>query len=326
MLPIRGDGPEVPLGGYLLLKRRGVPTNPSMGSDGWIPSRSRIEGSPDFASAASDPTVRPVKNRGVFRPVVLTVAGSDSGGGAGIQADLKVFAALGVHGTTAITCLTAQTPAGVTGVHAVPRAFMERQLETLMRELPPAAVKTGMLFNAGIIRAVAENFARHREVPLVVDPVMIATSGARLLRPDALRALQDRLLPLAALVTPNLDEAAALLGRPLRSVDDLRWAARGMHGRWGVPVLVKGGHLRDAPQATDILWDGQEERVLRAPFVKGLSTHGTGCTYSAAIAAFLALGHPLPVAVEQAKRRITQAIRRSTRLGPDGRYEALLPG
>jgi hydroxymethylpyrimidine/phosphomethylpyrimidine kinase len=203
---------------------------------------------------------------------------------------------------------------------------MERQLETLMRELPPAAVKTGMLFNAGIIRAVAENFARHREVPLVVDPVMIATSGARLLRPDALRALQDRLLPLAALVTPNLDEAATLLGRPLRSVDDLRWAARGMHGRWGVPVLVKGGHLRDAPQATDILWDGQEERVLRAPFVKGVSTHGTGCTYSAAIAAFLALGHPLPVAVEQAKRRITQAIRRSTRLGPDGRYEALLPG
>ncbi|MEN9777433.1 MAG: phosphomethylpyrimidine kinase [Verrucomicrobiota bacterium] len=281
---------------------------------------------PDFASAALDPTVRPVKNRGVFRPVALTVAGSDSGGGAGIQADLKVFAALGVHGTTAISCLTAQTPAGVTGVHAVPQAFMERQLETLMRELPPAAAKTGMLFNAGIIRTVAENFARHREIPLVVDPVMIATSGARLLRPDALRALQDRLLPLAALVTPNLDEAAALLGRPLRSVDDLRWAARGMHGRWGVPVLVKGGHLRDTPQATDILWDGQEERVLRAPFVKGVSTHGTGCTYSAAIAALLALGHPLPEAVEQAKRRITQAIRRSTRLGPDGRYEALLPG
>ena len=166
---------------------------------------------------------------------------------------------------------------------------MRLQMETLLRELPPAAAKTGMLFNAGIIRTVAENFARHREIPLVVDPVMIATSGARLLRPDALRALQDRLLPLAALVTPNLDEAAALLGRPLRSVDDLRWAARGMHGRWGVPVLVKGGHLRDVPQATDILWDGQEERVLRAPFVSGVSTHGTGCTYSAAIVAFLAL-------------------------------------
>lgn len=260
------------------------------------------------------------------RPVALTVAGSDSGGGAGIQADLKVFAALGVHGTSAITCLTAQTPAGVTGVHAVPRAFVERQLATLTAELPPVAAKTGMLFNAGIIRAVVETFARHPRIPLVVDPVMIATSGARLLRPDALRALQDRLLPLAALVTPNLDEAAALMGRPLGSVEDLRWAARGIHGRWGVPALVKGGHLRDSAQATDVFWDGREERILRAPFVSGVSTHGTGCTYSAAIAAFLALGHPLPEAVERAKATITRAIRRSTRLGPDGRFEALLPG
>jgi hydroxymethylpyrimidine/phosphomethylpyrimidine kinase len=276
--------------------------------------------------AARISTLEAVKHRDVFRPVALTVAGSDSGGGAGIQADLKVFAALGVHGTSALTCLTAQSPAGVTGVHAVPAAFVTRQLETLLAELPPAAAKTGMLFNAGIIRAVAETFARHPGIPLVVDPVMIATSGARLLRPDALRALQDRLLPRAALVTPNLDEAAALLGRPLRSVDDLRWAARGIHGRWGVPALIKGGHLRDAAQATDILWDGREERVLRAPFVKGVSTHGTGCTYSAAIVACLALGHPLSVAVEQAKRVITRAIRRSTRLGPEGRHEALLPG
>jgi len=267
-----------------------------------------------------------MKHRGAYRPVVLTVAGSDSGGGAGIQADLKVFAALGVHGTSAVTCLTAQSPAGVAGVHAVPAAFVARQLETLTGELPPAAAKTGMLFNAAIIRTVAETFARHPGIPLVVDPVMIATSGARLLRPDAMRALQDRLLPLAALVTPNLDEAAALLGRPLQSVDDLRWAARGIHGRWGIPVLVKGGHLRDVPQATDVLWDGQEERVFRAPFVPGVSTHGTGCTYSAAIAAYLALGHSLHVSVEQAKRVITQAIRRSTRLGPDGRHEALLPG
>jgi len=256
----------------------------------------------------------------------LSVAGSDSGGGAGIQADLKVFAALGVHGTTALTCLTAQTPAGVTGVHAVPGPFVVRQLEALMRDLPPTAAKTGMLFNAGIIRGVVEVFARRRDIPLVVDPVMIATSGARLLRPDAMRALQDRLLPVAALVTPNLDEAAALMGRPLHSVDDLRWAARGIHGRWGVPALVKGGHLRDTTQATDVLWDGLEERILRAPFVPGVSTHGTGCTYSAAITAFLALGHPLPEAVERAKATITRAIRRSTRLGPDGRFEALLPG
>ncbi len=279
-----------------------------------------------FARAAKPFTLKSMKHRGAYRPVVLTVAGSDSGGGAGIQADLKVFAALGVHGTSAVTCLTAQSPAGVAGVHAVPAAFVARQLETLTGELPPAAAKTGMLFNAAIIRTVAETFARHPGIPLVVDPVMIATSGARLLRPDAMRALQDRLLPLAALVTPNLDEAAALLGRPLQSVDDLRWAARGIHGRWGIPVLVKGGHLRDVPQATDVLWDGQEERVLRAPFVSGVSTHGTGCTYSAAIAAYLALGHSLHVSVEQAKRVITQAIRRSTRLGPDGRHEALLPG
>ncbi len=279
-----------------------------------------------FARAAKPFTLKSMKHRGAYRPVILTVAGSDSGGGAGVQADLKVFAALGVHGTSAVTCLTAQSPAGVAGVHAVPAAFVARQLETLTEELPPAAAKTGMLFNAAIIRTVAESFARHPGIPLVVDPVMIATSGARLLRPDAMRALQDRLLPLAALVTPNLDEAAALLGRPLQSVDDLRWAARGIHGRWGIPVLVKGGHLRDVPQATDVLWDGQEERVLRAPFVSWVLTHGTGCTYSAAIAACLALGHPLHVAVEQAKRVITQAIRRSTRLGPDGRHEALLPG
>ncbi len=260
------------------------------------------------------------------RPVALTVAGSDSGGGAGIQADLKVFAALGVHGTSALTCLTAQTPAGVTGVHAVPSAFVARQMEALMRDLPPAAAKTGMLFNAGIIRTVSQAFAARPEIPLVVDPVMIATSGARLLRPDAMRALQDALLPVAALVTPNLDEAAALMGRPLVSVDDLRWAARGIHGRWGVPALVKGGHLRDAAQATDVFWDGREERILRAPFVPGVSTHGTGCTYSAAITAFLALGHPLSESVERAKRTITRAIRRSTPLGPDGRFEALLPG
>jgi hydroxymethylpyrimidine kinase/phosphomethylpyrimidine kinase len=261
-----------------------------------------------------------------FRPVALTVAGSDSGGGAGIQADLKVFAALGVHGTSAITCLTAQTPAGVAGVHAVPAAFVHRQLDTLGRDLPPAAAKTGMLFNAGIIRAVADAMGRGPKFPWVVDPVMIATSGARLLRPDAMRALQDRLLPLAALVTPNLDEAAVLMGRPLRSIDDLRWAARGIHGRWGVPALVKGGHLRVVPEATDIFWDGREERILRAPFVPGVSTHGTGCTYSAAITASLALGHPMPEAVERAKRAITRAIRRSTRLGPEGRFEALQPG
>lgn len=247
-------------------------------------------------------------------PIALTVAGSDSGGGAGIQADLKTFAALGVHGTTAITCLTAQNPSGVSGVHAVPAQFVLAQLDSLAAGLPPAAAKTGMLFNAGIIRALAEWFRAHPGIPLVVDPVMIATSGARLLRPDAMRAMQDRLLPLARLVTPNLDEATALLGRPLRSVEDLRLAARGIHGRWGVAALVKGGHLHDTAEATDIYWDGREELVLAAPFVRGVATHGTGCTYSAAITARLALGDSLPRAVARAKEFITGAIRNSVRV------------
>jgi hydroxymethylpyrimidine/phosphomethylpyrimidine kinase len=248
-------------------------------------------------------------------PVALTIAGSDSGGGAGIQADLKTFAALGVHGTSVITCLTAQNPAAVTAVHAAPVGFVKAQLAALFDELPPAAVKTGMLYNAGIIRLVAEWFADRRDIPLVVDPVMIATSGARLLKPDAMRAMRDRLLPLATLVTPNLDEAAALLGRPLASVDDLREAARGIRGRWGVAALVKGGHLKDTRLATDVFWDGREELVLEAPFVKGVATHGTGCTYSAAIAAGLASDVRLSKAVSRAKQTVTGAIRHSVRIG-----------
>jgi len=248
-------------------------------------------------------------------PIALTVAGSDSGGGAGIQADLKTFAALGVHGTTAITCLTAQNPTGVAAVHAVPTGFARAQLDAVSEGLLPAAVKTGMLFNAGIIRTVAGWIREHPGIPLVVDPVLIATSGARLLRPAAFRALLDELIPLATIVTPNLDEAVALLGRPLRSVEDLRTAARGVHGRWGVAALIKGGHLRDTPEATDVYWDGREEQILTAPFVRGVETHGTGCTYSAAIAAQLALGDPLARAVQKAKVHITGSIGQSVRIG-----------
>ena len=241
-------------------------------------------------------------------PIALTIAGSDSGGGAGIQADLKTFAALRTHGTSALTCMTAQTPAGVVAVHPSPAGFVRSQLETLTAHLPPAAAKTGMLFNARIVHAVADWAERNRAIPLVVDPVMIATSGARLLRPDAMRAVRERLLPLATVLTPNLDEAAALLGRPLSSLEDLRLAARAIHGTWGVPVLVKGGHLRKLARATDVFWDGRTEKLLSAPFVRGVSTHGTGCTYSAAIAAHLALGRALPAAVAAAKRFITASI------------------
>ncbi len=255
-------------------------------------------------------------------PVALTIAGSDSGGGAGIQADLKTFAALGVHGTTAITCLTAQNPKTVTAVHAAPAAFVRAQIDAVFAELPPRAAKSGMLFDTAIIREVARAWREPRRPMLVVDPVMLSTSGAALLKNSAQKALRDELLPLASLVTPNLDEAAALLGRALESVDDLRQAARDLHSRFGVAFLVKGGHLRGLRDAVDVYWDGTEELLLSAPFVRGVATHGTGCTYAAAITADLARGLKLPRAVELAKHHVTQAIDRSTRVG---KHTALNP-
>ena len=256
-------------------------------------------------------------------PVALTIAGSDSGGGAGIQADLKTFQALHTHGTSAITCLTAQNPAGVRAVHPVPDAFLRSQLEAVFEELPPRAAKSGMLWNASLIQVVVAWWSQGRRPPLVVDPVMIATSGAVLLQPDAIHAIRSQLLPLARIATPNLDEAAHLLGAPLRSVDDLRAAARELHRRHGCAFLVKGGHLANAPDAVDVLWDGRRERLLSAPFIRGVSTHGTGCTYSAAIAAGLASGLGLAEAVAAAKHAITQAIQDSVRIG---RHQALRPG
>ena len=238
----------------------------------------------------------------------LTIAGSDSGGGAGIQADLKTFAALGVHGMSAITCITAQNPKGVRGIEACSVDIVRRQIEALLHELPPAAIKTGMLYSAPIIHAVAGLLRRRERVPLVVDPVMVSTSGAQLLKPEAVRILCNELLPLATLVTPNLDEADILVGAKLTSVTDLRAAVRTLHQQFGCAALVKGGHLRGLKQAVDIFYDGRQELLLSAPFVRGVSTHGTGCTYSAAIAAHLARGHSLPIAVQRAKKYITQAI------------------
>jgi hydroxymethylpyrimidine/phosphomethylpyrimidine kinase len=273
-------------------------------------------------------------------PIALTIAGSDSGGGAGIQADLKTFAALGVHGTSAITCITAQNPKRVLGIEPCSPKIVRLQIEAVFDELPPAAIKTGMLYSVEIIRTVAKIFKSHRRdelhesqnprlskqfgdscnsslriVPLVVDPVMVATSGAMLLKPSALRALQRKLLPLATLTTPNLDEAEILTGRKLKSPEDLRAAAREIHQRFGCAALVKGGHLRGGHEAIDVLFDGANEWLLSAPFVRGVSTHGTGCTYSAAITAYLALGCKLPEAVRRAKIFITKAIAQSQHLG-----------
>ncbi|MCI0535581.1 MAG: bifunctional hydroxymethylpyrimidine kinase/phosphomethylpyrimidine kinase [Verrucomicrobiales bacterium] len=241
------------------------------------------------------------------RPIALTIAGSDSGGGAGIQADLKTFAALAVHGTTALTCVTAQNPKRLSGIQACQPEIVRRQIEAVFSELTPAAVKTGMLFSAPIIRVVTEFFQGTKRPPLVVDPVMIATSGGRLLQSEAQRSL-DKLLGLATLITPNLDEAEALTGLAIRCEEDLRKAARRLHERFGCAALVKGGHLRGCREAIDIFYDGPTELLLAAPFIKNISTHGTGCTYSAAIAAFLALGVKLPASVRRAKQFISQAI------------------
>jgi hydroxymethylpyrimidine/phosphomethylpyrimidine kinase len=256
-------------------------------------------------------------------PIALTIAGSDSGGGAGIQADLKTFAALGVHGTSAITCVTAQNPRGVTGIQAIRADMVRKQIDAVFAELKPDAVKTGMLFSTEIIRVVADFFAHGERPPLVVDPVMVATSGAVLLKPSAIRILQERLLPLAALVTPNLDETEILVGRKLSNVGDLRWAAREVHRRFGCAALVKGGHLRGLHEAVDVFYDGTAELLLTAPFVRGVSTHGTGCTCSAAITAGLAGGLKLPEAVRAAKEFITRAIANSRRVG---RHFVLNPG
>lgn len=244
----------------------------------------------------------------------MTIAGSDSGAGAGLQADLKAFAAIGVHGATAVTCVTVQNPRKVFTIQPCRPEIVRGQIEAIFAELPPKAVKTGMLFNTATIRVVADFFSRGKRPPLVVDPVMVATSGARLLKPAAVRLYQRELLPLAALVTPNLDETEILVGRKLTSIEDLRTAAKEIRARYGCAVLVKGGHLKSLPEAVDIFWDGHEELLLSAAFVRGVSTHGTGCTYSAAITAYLALDCTLRHAVQLAKQHVTQSIAQSVKV------------
>ena len=254
-----------------------------------------------------------------YLPVALTIAGSDSGGGAGIQADLKTFAALGVHGASAITCLTAQNPKRVLGIESVSPKMLRQQIEAVFEELPPAAVKTGMLFSAENISVVVDFFQNSKlkikNLKLIVDPVMVSTSGAKLLEPEAVKILMEKLLPLAALVTPNLDETEILTGHRPASVEEIREAAREIHSRFGCAALVKGGHLHGVSEAVDIFFDGRTELLLTAPFVKGIRTHGTGCVYSAAICAAFALGHDLPHAVELGKQFVTAAIAGSYRVG-----------
>ena len=245
--------------------------------------------------------------------VVLTVAGSDSGGGAGIQADLRTFAAHGVHGTSAITAVTAQNSVAVLDWVALEPRMVVAQIEAVASDMDVAAVKTGMLATAAIVSAVAEAIERLALPLVVVDPVMVAKSGDRLLDRDAEAAYRERLLPLATLVTPNLPEAEALLGRPVRTLTDMREAARALRAMGPRAVVVKGGHLEG--DAVDVFWDGDHLEDLPAPRIATANTHGTGCTYSAAIAARLALGQPLLDAVRGAKAYLTEAIRRSYSVG-----------
>jgi hydroxymethylpyrimidine/phosphomethylpyrimidine kinase len=240
-------------------------------------------------------------------PVALTIAGSDSSGGAGIQADLKTFSALGVYGLSAVTCVVAETPGRVSKMEPVSAALVREQIDVVMRRFPVAAIKTGLLFSGEIIAAVTEVLREHRTRALVIDPVMVATSGDALLQGNAIEAYEAQLFPLAALLTPNLDEATRLAGRPIRDLSAMRDAGKILAKKYGVPVLLKGGHL-SGDQAVDILFHAHNAIEFSAPFSRGIATHGTGCTYSAAITAGLAAGVDLEEAIRRAKNFVSAAI------------------
>jgi hydroxymethylpyrimidine/phosphomethylpyrimidine kinase len=239
---------------------------------------------------------------------VLSIAGSDSGGGAGIQADLKTFAALGCYGMTAITALTAQNTLGVSAIHGVPPDMLKAQLSAVLDDIGVDAVKIGMLHAPDIVRTVAWALKHYGVKQVVLDPVMVATSGDRLIAPDTVQVLVDELFPLATVVTPNLDEAALLLGRPITAAAQLETAARDLLAMGAPAVLLKGGHL-PGDEVADLLVSGPgPAQRLASPRISSRNTHGTGCTLSSAIAAHLALGEPLERAVALARRYILQAI------------------
>ena len=247
-------------------------------------------------------------------PVALTVAGSDSGGGAGIQADLKTFHQWGVYGTSALTAVTAQNTLGVQAVHPVPPATVAAQIESVAGDLRPGAVKSGMLANTDIVRVVAASLRHHDLGAYVLDPVMVATSGDVLLAPGAVASIREELLPLAAVVTPNWPEAVMLTGVEERDLQGMEAAARDIVGRGAGAALIKGGHL-EGDEVVDLFWDGRSRRVFHGPRIDTRHTHGTGCTLSAAIAAGLARGAPLEAAVEEAVAWVRAAIAGAPGLG-----------
>jgi hydroxymethylpyrimidine/phosphomethylpyrimidine kinase len=246
-------------------------------------------------------------------PRALTIAGSDSGGGAGIQADLKTFAALGVYGMSAVTAITAQNTLAVTAVHEVPTDVVAAQIEAVLSDIGADAVKTGMLSSGAIIEVVVAMLKKHGVRRLVVDPVMIAKSGARLLREEAIEALRERLLPMATVVTPNVPEARALTGAEINSLEDARLAARRLVSMGARSVVVKGGHL-EGP-AVDLFYDGRGFREFSSPRIDTRSTHGTGCTFASAVAAGLARGMDVLQSVALAKDYVTGAMQNAFPLG-----------
>jgi len=249
-------------------------------------------------------------NSPVDTPVALSIAGSDSGGGAGVQADLLTFKANGVFGTSAITCLTAQNPDGVTAIEPLPAKFIHRQIEQVHRYFSIGAIKTGMLYDEHIIHEVSDFLEDNPEIPVVVDPVMVASSGARLLKEGAIKSIELKLLPRASLVTPNLDEAAILLGGKPDSVEAMRSAARKLATRIGVPVLLKGGHLESEDALVDILaMEDGELHAFEGSRIENINTHGSGCTLSSAIAANLARKWSLVQSVGEALAYLRRGMR-----------------
>lgn len=245
-------------------------------------------------------------------PVALTIAGSDSSAGAGIQADVKTFSALGVYGLTAVTCIVAEIPGKVAKIQPISPAIVRKQIDVLCRNFPVAAIKTGLLGSADIVTAVARAMVDlsdkyERPVALVVDPVMVATSGTTLLRADAIKLYKNELFPIATLITPNLNEASKLLGRTVFDFASMRKAGKDLEKKYGVAILLKGGHLA-GDQAVDLLFVNDNVIDFQAPFVRDVVTHGTGCTLSAAITAGLAAGLRLEDAIGRAKKFVSAAI------------------
>jgi len=245
-------------------------------------------------------------------PLALTIAGSDCSAGAGIQADLKTFTALGVYGLTAVTCIVAEVPGKVSRIEPVTARMVREQLEVLLKNFRVGAIKTGLLCSAEIVCAVAQTIQdgekkTARSIPFVVDPVMIATSGDSLLEPEAVESYKNKLFPLATLITPNLDEAALLLETTIIDRKQMENAAKALAKKYRSSILLKGGHLR-GDNAIDLLFHHGELTEFSAPFVRGVETHGTGCTYSAAITAGLASGFSLEQAIERSKKFVTESI------------------